>query len=376
MSDQKANKISVLFASSLKPLVDSRAFGRLGLSLRETNKYQLNFIGFSSKSLPKTTEDRFFVSITDYHSRWQRLILPIRFGFLLLKIKPKILICCSWEMLLIAKFLKPWLKYKLIYDVQENFIQNLTLNPNSTKLKKAIATWIIKKSEKPKGIDFHILAEACYAVEMPEKEPNLILENKFPISDSPPSIKSYKGKKSFRFLITGTLTPSYGVIEAIRFFEKILSRFPGSQLQIIGHVPLKDFEKTLQEFGRKSKAIQLELSPSPIAHEVVLKAIKESDFLLLPYQLHPSIINKLPSKLFEACGLGCPVIINSNPKWEPIISKHKLGISVHFDQIELSLQEFSSGLDTQFFSNLDSDFYRWNKEAQLFSQLIEELLGQ
>ncbi|MCS5489427.1 glycosyltransferase [Algoriphagus limi] len=375
MSDQKAHMISVLFASSLKPILDSRSFGRLGFSLRETNKYQLNFIGFSSKSLPKSAEDRFFVSINDYHSRWQRFTFPFRLGFLLLKIKPKVLICCSWETLLVAKFLKPWIKYKLIYDVQENYVQNLKLNPNLSVIKRTLAKWIIQKSEKPNKIDFHIFAEACYADEMPEKKPNLILENKYLGPDLIPSPKSYKNKKSFNFLITGTLTPSYGVLEGIQFFENILADFPGSQLRIIGHVTLKEFENEIQKIGKANRAIHLELSTSPIPHEAVLDAIKRADFLLLPYQLHPAIINKLPSKLFEACGLGCPIIINSNPKWDSLITEYNLGISVHYNQVRKAANEFHSGLNSHFFDGLESDFFKWNKEGKLFRQLIEDLLA-
>lgn len=375
MRDQKAHKISVLFASSLKPVLDSRSFGRLGLSLRETNKYQLNFIGFSSKSLPKSTEDRFFVSINDYHSRWQRLIYPIKLGYLLLKIEPKVLICCSWETLPVAKILKPWIKFKLIYDVQENYVKNLELNPDLSKRIRAIATWIIQKAENPRGIDFHLLAEACYAGEMPKKRPYIILENKFPGPSNPLVVKSYKSKKSFRFLITGTLTPKYGVLNGIRFFKSILADYPNSQLLVTGHVPLKSFEKKLQEIGEKYPEIHLKLSTSPIPHQDILEALKQADFLLLPYELDPAILNKLPSKLFEACGLGCPIIINSNSRWDHLVTRYKLGISIHFDEPIKSQEEFREGLNTSFFENLESNFYSWNKEGKLLIQVLEELLG-
>ncbi|MFC3414522.1 hypothetical protein [Algoriphagus hitonicola] len=179
MQVEGVQKSPILIASGLKPVKDSRAFEKLGLSLRETNKYSLNFIGFSAKSTFKQDGIRFFSSISHTKSPGQRLKMPFRFLRILLKIRPKIVICCTWEFLPFAKFFKPLLSYRLIYDVQENYRSNLNLNPNLSSWKKKLGKKLIRWAESGKSIDYFLLAESSYASEMPEKTPHLILENKY-----------------------------------------------------------------------------------------------------------------------------------------------------------------------------------------------------
>ncbi|NVJ87610.1 MAG: glycosyltransferase [Algoriphagus sp.] len=375
MSAKKAPKISVLFASSLKPILDSRSHGRLGLSLRETNKYELNFIGFSSKRPSKTAKHRFFVSITDYHSRWQRLFFPWRFAYLLLKIKPKILICSTWEILPVAKFLKGWMGYKLIYDVQENYVENLKLNPGLSSFKRALASKLIRFAQKPSSIDYFLLAEACYAQEMPDKKPYLILENKYLGIIEEIQEKSYSGKRSFNFLITGTLSPAYGTREGIDFFKNIVADFPNSTLTILGHVPIKSFEKELQEKVKNTPSIFLHISENPIPHLEIIEALKKADFLLLPYEIHPAIQRKIPSKLFEANALGCPVIISSNQLWEEWISGQSSGISINFSNLDQGRKDFLKGISKPFFTTYNPEQILWKKEGNLFRELLDRLLA-
>jgi len=179
MPDNSQSQTTVLIASSLKPVKDIRAWGKLGISIRETSKYSLNIIGFSAKKIEKSEEVNFYSSMAFSRSRWDRIRAMARFTELLLKIRPELLICCTYEYLPIARFFKKILGYKIVYDVQENYAANLALNPLLTEKKRKQLGKIIRSMEAPNGIDLFLFAESCYQNEMPEKTPYLVLENKF-----------------------------------------------------------------------------------------------------------------------------------------------------------------------------------------------------
>ncbi|WP_288371278.1 hypothetical protein [uncultured Algoriphagus sp.] len=374
MSKGFSQKIPVLIASSLKPAKDARAFWRLGQTLRETNKYDLNFIGFSSKAVSNPQNDRFFISITNTKSQLERIVSIFRFFKYCLIVKPKILICCTWEYLIPAKILKPYLGFRIIYDVQENYLANLDLIPNRSPWKVKLAKWLIEKSEGIKGIDYYLLAEKCYQDEMPSKKPFIILENKYSgpkYNPKPPVV--FKEKEAFEFLLTGTITPAYGTEKGVQFFLQILERFPKSKLRVFGHVTLEYFGKNLLDQFKNHPQISLELSSDPIPYSEVLDAIYRTDFLLLPYPNDKALAQKIPSKLFEAGALNTAVIIQENPTWTDFVSSHKMGLSVDFQNTQEAGKLFISGLDQDFFQEQIPEVFHWKAEGEKLLSVLDSL---
>ncbi|WP_439474456.1 hypothetical protein [Algoriphagus formosus] len=374
MSKGFSQKIPVLIASSLKPAKDARAFWRLGQTLRETNKYDLNFIGFSSKAVSNPQNDRFFISITNTKSQLERIVSIFRFFKYCLIVKPKILICCTWEYLIPAKILKPYLGFRIIYDVQENYLANLDLIPNRSPWKVKLAKWLIEKSEGKKGIDYYLLAEKCYQDEMQNKNPFVILENKYngPKYHPKPTIV-FKEKDAFEFLLTGTITPAYGTEKGIQFFLQILERFPKSKLRVFGHVTLEYFGKNLLDQYKDHPQISLELSSDPIPYTEVLDAIYKTDFLLLPYPNHKALAKKIPSKLFESGALKTAVIIQENPTWTDFVTSHKIGLSVDFQNTQEAVKKFISGLDQGFFQEQIPEVFHWKAEGEKLLSVLDSL---
>ncbi|MEN2282208.1 hypothetical protein AAGF08_08720 [Algoriphagus sp. SE2] len=374
MGPGQASKIPILIASSIKPLKDTRAWEKLGISLRETNKYDLNIIGFSSKFLERFEGARIFPSLFNTSSTWERYFAQFRFLKTVFKVKPKILIVCTYEYLFVGALLKVVFGYKLIYDVQENYLLNLDLNTELSVAKKSNAAKIIKKSEAVKGIDFYFLAEKCYVQEMPEKKPFLILENKFAGKIIDKSPFRYSEKKAFRFLISGTITPAFGTIEGINFFNSILEIFPDSSLHIVGHVPLKSFRLKLEKTVKSNPKIHLKIDENPIDHQLILEEIKASDFCLLPYQKHSAIKDKMPTKLFEGMALGIPILISKNEKWESFLNQYQGGFSIDFESEELAREQFLTGIQRDFFTNKLGDEILWSSQEQEFLKVIAEIL--
>lgn len=375
MSQIPAQKVPVLVASTLKPIRDIRAFGKLALSLGETNKYGLNIIGFSPKKPKSAAGIRFFSSMSHFDSHWDRVLAQPRFLFCLLKVRPKVLICCTYELLPIASFFKSLFRYRLIYDVQENYRANLDLNPDISIGKKEKAEKLIRKAESVNGIDLYLLAEKCYADEMPEKRPFLILENKYLGEIARKDPFSLSEKKKFRFCISGTITPAFGIWEAIAWFKEILRSYPGSELEIIGHCPVANLRTELTQVAQEIPQLILRINHNPVPHEDLITALKRSDFALLPYRNHPAITAKMPTKLFECAALGIPVLISSNPKWNAFLTNFTGGYSLDFTDLKLAVSQFEEALEQTFFKSTPFEKILWKTEKLHFQQAIQNLLS-
>ena len=366
--------IPILIASTLKPIRDVRAYEKLALSLGETNKYRLNIIGFSPKKPKSDSKIRFFSSMSHYHSFWDRVLAQARFGWTLVKVRPKVLITCTYEYLPLAKIFKSILGYKLIYDVQENYLANLSLNPHASNSKKQIAWKLIQWAETTKLIDLYLFAEASYRIDMPTKTPFLILENKFQGQKRVLTSIHYADKRRFKFCITGTITPSYGINEAINWFEKIQKAYPGSTLKLCGHVPIPFFETELEEKASQIPGIILAISPEPISHAQILPTLLEADFSLLPYPMHAAIKDKIPTKLFECAALSIPVLITPNPIWANFLDPFQGGASVDFNKIDTAVEDFSELIHQFYFSTLAPGTVLWASEKLHFQKAIQNLL--
>jgi len=373
MSEKSASRIPVLIASSLKSVKDTRAWGKLGFSLRETNKYQLNFIGFSEIIQVEENGETYFSS-THILSTWGRIVSQFHFLRALLKVRPELLICCTYEFLPLAGLLKRVLKYKIIYDVQENYVANLDLNPTLSEGKIIVLANLIKAFEASAKIDLYLLAEKCYVKEMPKKHPFLVLENKFSgtikITNQ---INFSQEKAAYRFLISGTLTPTYGILKAIKWFKILLQKYPKSNLQIIGHCTLFTFQEELELACNSCPQIDLFYSNSPLDYSLILAAYKDKDFNLLPYQDLPQLWDKMPTKLFESAALGLPVLISNNPYWKEFISPFSGGFTVDFDHPNLALEQFVDAITKTYFSHTPDQSIYWSSIQREFTDAVEQL---
>lgn len=375
MSQIPAKPIPVLIASSLKPVKDVRAWEKLGRSLRETNTYSLNIIGFSGKIHEQENGVNFFSSQSSFQSKSKRLFSQLRFIRLLIQVKPKILICCTYEYLPIVALFKNWLKYKLVYDVQENYVANLDLNPLLTAKAKARATLFIQKSESVKCIDLFLFAEKCYATEMPEKKPFLVLENSF--SGPSKTIMPFRFplRKGYKFVITGTITPAFGILNAVNWFKVVLKEFPESQLKIIGHLTLSEFGEELSQACLNVPEIEFKVSDDPIPHEQIIQAMTKADFALLPYRNLPAIKDKFPTKLFEAAALGIPVLITPNENWENFLRPFSGGFPIDFSIPEDAGFQFRRALEKEYFIAQPCNIVNWDSQKEEFLRVIQDLVS-
>lgn len=365
----------ITIASVLKPVKDPRAYYRFGLSLRETNKYQINIIGFSTK---KESPDKFINFLSFYskqRNNYSRIFLNLKLVKLLFKDRPQVLIVSTYELLPAAVFSKFFLGFSLIYDVQENYSRNISLNKTLSGFKKHAALVLINCIEFSSKyfVDHFFFAEHCYKEEMKKFSPYSILENKF--YGELNVVKPYKinPEKALTFLISGTLTEVYGILNGIQWFKAIHKHFPEYRLLIIGHVPLASFLENLLEAVSGYPQIQLTASKSPLGYDKILKAYNDADIVLMPYHQIPSISPKIPSKLYESLALGKPCLISSNQKWNQILAPFPGGMEIDFSDVRNCKTTFNHFLNKLFFVSSPGNEVLWNSQETEFLEVIERL---
>ncbi len=367
-------KARIVIASVLKPINEPRAFNKLALSLCETNKYRLNIIGFCSKNKPLVDGIQFKSIFCRSRTHPLRLLVSFKFLGEVFRYRPQLVVVTTYELLPIALVGKLLLQYRLIYDLQENYHKNVLLNQSSPKMVRAAFAWLIRFVEYMSHpfIDHYFFAEQVYAFQFSYIKKFTVLENKF--AGELVSTESVPNKKS-TFIISGTITPVYGVEKAIRWFIALRRENPEVTLSIVGHVPLRGFQRELEKQVAQQPNISLHLSPSPLPYPVILEAVRRAEIVLMPYETIESIASKIPSKLYESIALKKPVLISNNSLWKTIISVYPAGLAVDFSKTTEAASAYRQLLSLPLYQTEPGNEVRWEGEKKKLLKVVEQVVG-
>ena len=367
------NKYRIVIASVLKPVTEPRAFSKLALSMRETNKYHINIIGFCSKKSEKSNGIRLTPIFCRQRTHILRVLAPFKFLREIIDYKPNLVIVTTYELLPMALLGKTLLGFHLIYDLQENYSQNVLLNGSAPRtLRFFLASWIriIEKSAH-RFIDHYFFAEQIYQSQFPYIQNYTVLENKYA---GPPPAGRRPLSRQPEFIISGTITPVYGIEKAIHWFLSLLKHFPEARLLVVGHVPLPSFQERIEQLVSPYPNIRLNISPNPIAHHVILEAVQQADVVLMPYEILDSIRYKIPSKLYESIALRKPILISKNPSWEKIIAQYPAGLAVDFSKYEAATSQFLDLSSLPLYRSNPGKEVTWEGEKEKLMAILRKFL--
>ncbi|MCR9016688.1 glycosyltransferase [Aquiflexum gelatinilyticum] len=369
------SQTQIVIASVLKPLKDPRLYYRFAISMRETNKYLINIIGFSIKKETDEKNIRFHSIFSKNRNDFSRAVLGLRLIKILIQVKPKLVIITTFELLPAALLGKLFFRYNLVYDIRENYVLNLEQNKTLRGLNKSLSKLLVRFIECCSNpfIEHYFFAEKVYQKEFPRIKNYTVLQNKYfgQIQDVKPV--KLNEKRKLRFLISGTLTEVYGIIEGIKWFQTILRHFPQASLTILGHITMIDYGEKLRRICLDQKSIHLQISENPLPYSDILKGYQETDIVLLPYHQIPSISPKIPSKLYESIALGKPCLFQKNTLWHSICSEYPAGIGIDFTDTNHAQEKLEGFLDTEFFVKKPGEEILWKSDETLFLPIIEQL---
>jgi glycosyltransferase involved in cell wall biosynthesis len=374
------DKIKILIASVLKPADDVRSCYKIGHSLAQTNKYEVNIIGFNSKKKAKHQNIFLYPIFNFKRNSFKRLFAPFSILKIYLQLKPKLIIVNAPELLWVIFLIKIIFGTQIIYDIRENYQFNIKQNQIYKGFKKSLAAFYIwiNESLSQYFIDGYFLAEEIYENQLKfiSKKPYIKLLNKstLPQKEKGKSI-NYSKNQSIKFIYTGTIGREYGTIEAIDFCKKLHEKNPNITLTIIGYSPDNEYLKLIKLALSKVKYIELKTTEEPIPQSDIIIEIKDSDVAILPYQLNPNISGRFPTKIYDYLALEIPMIIPPHPKWKAFLDQFQAGYSVDF--IKPDIDGFNKSFFTKnFYIKAPGDEIQWRGQEDKLLDFIDKILSK
>ncbi len=338
----------ILIASVLKPVDDNRLYHKIALGLAP--HYEVHLIGYEGHTLNSAYQNIHLHGAFRFGRtslvRWTAIPRLIK---CLNEIKPDFLIISAVELLPIVFYLKikanKLKKIKIIYDIQEDYFKNIiSQNVYPGLLKPILATFLrLLEKKTAKYISLYVLAEKNYKDDIAflKTAPSgsvIVLENKLPnsIGTSKKEINiSYKEKTELKILIYGNISENYGTEKAILIINQLnlIQTDCIYTLTIVGNCFIEKYLEKLTELASIYKYIHLNIKNKPIKYELVLDYLKQSDIVLMPYQINESNKDRIPTKFYECLAFHKPMLISLNSYWKSFLEPHQCSIFYNLDNL-------------------------------------------
>ena len=349
-----------MLASVLKPINDTRMYGKLSLSLAKLPHAQIHLAGYQAPLPPAPDNLHFHPLFKFKRLSLKRFLAPLRFLKLLFKISPQVVIVGTHELIWVTLIYKIYRRCDLVYDVRENYYLNLKSQKVYVPVISHFLAFAIRGIERLAApfVKQFLLAEKSYAGQLPFLQSKyLVLENKYqpkyPALVNPPVATGVKlSTPKVQLLYTGTISELYGVFEAVALCQALNQVAPGYVLTIMGYCPQTEVLQRLKNIISGDGRITLIGGDYLVPHHLILEVISESHVGLLPYHPHPSTAGCIPTKLYEYIAQSLPVIVAENTLWENLVNQFQAGIVVDFNHYQatdihaqLHQQTFYAGKD-------------------------------
>ena len=393
-SGSSTSKVVILLASVLKPVDDTRMREKFAETLRQLPNTEVHVAGRSTADALSARDGQLIFGVHQhaifrgYRLSFNRLLAQLRYGRLLLRLRPAIVFVHAPELLpltLLWQRLRPNNRL-LVYDIRENYALNVSTQGVYGSLVRRLLAAGLRTVEALacRRAAAVILAEESYAEELPflaglPAGRMLLMENKYqPAADEalPPAPRPRLAPGApLRLLFSGTISVLNGVREAVALTQALRNVWPGgAHLTITGFCQQPDLLRELEQLAAENPAwLRLVGGAWPVPHRALIAALAEADFGLLPYQPHPSTARCRPTKLFEYLAHGLPVLVPDNPLWATPVREHGAGLVVDFEQPAQAAAAIGAGAAAAFYPRGIPPEVLWESEAKKLRHLLGSL---
>lgn len=308
----------------------------------------------------------------------RRLITPWRIFFSALRLNPALFIATTHELLLPAVLLKKLKGCAVIYDVQENYYWNILYTPAFPLLVKPFIAFFVRGKETlaAKYVDHFFLAEKGYEQEL--KFPGArktVLENKARIPHFKRShTVPLASREEIRLVFSGTLAETTGVFTAIELAVKLHVLDDRIRLTIIGCGAQKKVLDRIRLLSQVRPFIHLVAQNTPLPHAAILEEIQKADFGLICYEINPSTMNAIPTKLYEYLGFRLPILLVNHQPWVEVCAPYTAAVvfqAAHFDAADV----YAKMMQTEFYPVEPREVY-WETEEPKLLSVVDDVVGR
>jgi glycosyltransferase involved in cell wall biosynthesis len=364
-------KKRIVIASVLKPVDDTRMFGKMATTLNASGAYEVFIIGFPSQRSLSTEQIRFLPLKQFTRISFARFAAPFRIHRKIRKVKPEVLIVNTHELLIVALLNRIIFGTRIIYDIRENYYRNILYSGAfPAPVNQLLAGWVrLKERLVAPFFDAFLLAEKGY-----KKELNFfhgrdhIIENKA-VSQS--DISRQKDPQTTRLLFSGTLAESTGVFEAIHLTKKLHAEDPSVRLTIIGFCALPASLSKIHAEVSGFSFITLIGGDHLVPHPEIVDAMYKSDAGIVYYPPSPHTENSIPTKLYEYLAASLPILLQPNPAWLELCTPNQACIEVDFANVHPAY--ILDKLKTGVFYTGAIEGVTWESEGKKLLEVVENL---
>jgi hypothetical protein len=371
---QERKKRRIVIASVLKPINDTRMYGKIGQSLAETGKFDVHIFGYPApRPIPLETI-QVHASNSFRRLSIDRLLQPRRLIGSIVKLTPDLLIITTHELLLVAMLVKLFTRCDILYDLQENYYRNIRYtNAYPKLLRPLLAAYVrLKEIMLAPVVDYFILAERGYSEELGFlKKKYIVLENKLqkPTANFP---KKSRADQNIHLLFSGTLADSTGVFEAIDLARSLYALETRIRLTIIGYSSQASTLTRIKRITEQHDYISLIGGSALIPHSDIIKEILQSDFGIISYPPNKSTENCIPTKLYEYIGCKLPILLINHTPWVERSEIYSACIPIDFKNP--NIPAILRQMQTKPFYPADPRGVYWEDEADKLISLIDYIL--
>lgn len=379
--------VTILLASILKPLDDTRMLGKFGRTLATRPNTQVHVAGRLAPT-PGGLQANLHTHALLAGTRLSlaRVRAQTHYWQLLQRLRPDVVLVHAPELLPLTVLWRVLGQgRKFVYDVRENYALNIRTQQVYPVWARSLLANLVRGLETLAASQATavLLAERSYAPELPFATPErtLILENKYQpyAGEQPPTALGHLPgpTEPLRLLYSGTISELNGVFEAITFWQQVRSVWPAAHLTIMGFCQQPaQLARLWTAIDRAGEGITLVGGNALVPHTRIVEEINRSHLGLLPYRPHTSTARCIPTKLFEYLAHGLPVVVPPNPLWQKIVERYEAGICVDFQALgqsdapvaaitQLRQQRFySAGVPAEAF---------WATEAEKLLRLMDSI---
>jgi len=363
---QEIKKTRIVIASLLKPVDDTRMFEKLGQTLAE--EAEVFIIGYPSQASLNYPTITFLSLLPFSRLSFQRAIAPLKIFQMVSKIRPNTFIITTHELLWIGVLSRILFSCHLIYDVQENYSRNIFYTNAFPKLiRPFIAVYVrLKEWLTSPFVNHFLLAERGYEKELrfPGSK-KTIIENK---TKKQAIIVEKKKTEDIHLIFTGTLSETTGVFTAIELAHQLHSVDPSIRLSLIGYCLHPPTLAKIRNAIINKDFIELIGGDRLIPHLEIIQYIQSAHFGIISYEVNPSIINSIPTKLYEYLGYQLPILMIDHQPWIELAKPYQAAIS--FSLSSARPETLLSQMKNQTFYTSDPQNVFWESEAAKLKKVV------
>ncbi|MFM8738751.1 MAG: hypothetical protein ACKOC0_00945 [Cytophagales bacterium] len=327
-------KRRIVIASVLKPVDDTRAFEKMAQTLVNQN-FEVFLIGQPSQNATSTNPSIHFLQLAKIHRiSFARWFTPLVVGRKIYQVKPELLIVNTHELLIVAIVYRLLFGAKILYDIQENYAQNiLSTEAFPRVIRLPLAAWV-KLKERCASHWFHhfLLAEKSYENELGFiGKKYSVVENKVAL---PRGFRRLPTPSKRKLIFTGTLAENTGVFQAIELAKKLHAIDTITELELLGFCAQRSTLQRIQSAIQGCTFITLKGGENLVPHREIFEAISTANFGIISYPIRPYLQHKMPTKLFEYLACQLPILLQNNIEWTTLLNQFGGGIVLDFNNYD------------------------------------------